>query len=166
MARAPKPRSVREAYTDSNKWDRFYALMGGEEPKNQIAVKDKRVVTNRSEPGELEAAVMREVADVIILSSNVLLAWRQNSGSIQDMRGVPVSFYKWVKWTEEMTLVDYLCMLRSGKFAALECKRKGWKYTGTPREKKQDAFIQAARGAGGRGGFVTCGEDALEILGG
>lgn len=109
---------------------------------------------------------MREVADVIILSPNVLTAWRQNTGSLPNANGAPIWFYRFVKWTDEMTLVDYLCVLKSGKLAALECKRKGWKYTGTPREKKQDAFIQSVRGCGGRGGFVTSAEQAIEILAG
>ena len=167
MARRPAKRvSLRDAYTQSNAWDRYYAMSAGMEPQAQIAVKDKRVVTNRSEPGELEAAVMREVADAIILAPSVVIAWRQNTGSLRNASGAPIWFYKFVKWTEEMTLVDYLCILKSGQIAALECKRKGWKYTGTPREKKQDAFIQAVRSGGGRGGFVTSAEQALEILAG
>lgn len=166
MARAPKPRSIREAYTDSNKWDRFYALMGGSEPLNQIAVKAKREVVNRSEPGDLEAAVMREVAQVIALHPKVLIAYRQNSGQITDHTGRPVVMYRFIKVPTELTLVDFICWMKDGTLTVLEAKRRGWKYTGTHREKLQEACIIAVRGAGGRGGFVTNGQQALEILGG
>lgn len=165
MARRPAPRvSVREARENANKWDRYYAMSAGMEPQNQQVIAPKREIVNRSEPGELEAAVMREVADVIILAPSVLIAWRQNTGSLPNANGAPIWFYKFVKWTDEMTLVDYLCILKSGRLAAIECKRVNWKYTGTPREVKQDAFIQAVRAGGGRGGFVTGAEQALEIL--
>lgn len=85
-----RPKSLREVYTQTNAWDRFYALSAGMEPQNQKAVAPKREIVNRSEPGELEAAVMREVADAIALSPQVLIAWRVNSGSILDSRNVPI----------------------------------------------------------------------------
>ena len=108
---------------------------------------------------------MAEVANAIRLSSGVLISWRQNSGSLQDNRGTPIWFYRKVKGMEDMTISDYICLMRDGRLAALECKWRGWHYTGTPREKQQDAFIQAVRSSGGRGGFVTCAEQALTILG-
>jgi len=166
MARAARPKSLRDARLDANKWDRFYALMHGKEPANQQVVAPKREIVNRSDPADLEAAVMREVGEVIALSPEVLLAWRQNSGSIRDERGVPVRFYKFIKWSAEMTLVDYLCILRTGKLCALECKRRDWEFTGTDREVKQEAFIEAILRTGGKGGFCTSGEQALAILGG
>lgn len=126
--------------------------------------KPKRVMTKRMDDDDRESAVMTEVGQAIALSPNVLCAWRANSGSMRDDRGVPIWFYKWVKRLEDMTLSDYICVMRSGYMTALECKWRGWQYTGTPREKEQDAFIQAIRSTGGRGGFVTCAEQALEIL--
>ena len=65
---------------------------------------------------------------------------------------------------DDMTISDYVCLKKNGKLAAIECKWRGWHFTGTPREKQQDAFIQAIRSSGGVGGFVTCAEQALEIL--
>ena len=126
--------------------------------------KPKRVITRRMDDDDRESKVMSEVGQAIALSSNVLIAWRQNSGSIRDERGVPIWFWKWIKCMDEMTLSVYVCVMRSGYLAAIECKWRGWHYTGTPREKEQDAFIQAIRSTGGRGGFVTCAEQAIEIL--
>jgi len=160
-----KRKPMREVYAANNAADKFYAAMAGVTPQNQVAIKPKRVMTQRMADEDREEAVMAEVANAIRLSSGVLISWRQNSGSLQDNRGTPIWFYRKVKGMEDMTISDYVCLMRDGRLAALECKWRGWHYTGTPREKQQDAFIQAVRSCGGRGGFVTCAEQALTILG-
>lgn len=95
--------------------------------------------------------------------------WRNNSGVLRDERGVPVRFglcndsaqlnaaikssdlvgIRRVLVTPEMvgTVV--------GVFWAVECKRAGWKYKATDREKAQLRFIEAVRGMGGVGQFAA-----------
>lgn len=161
-----KPRlTMRQTLARNNAADRYYAAMAGKEPQNQVAIKPKRVMTKRMADEDREDAVMIEVAEAIRLSASVVLSWRPNSGSIEDSRGVPIWFWRPVKGMEGMTISDYLCIKRNGVVAAIECKWREWHYTGTPRERAQDAFIQAVRSTGGVGGFVTCAEQALEILG-
>lgn len=162
--RAAARKSLREVYADNNSADRFYAAMSGKPAANQVEVKAKRVMTQRTADEDKEEAVMAEVADVIRLCPSVVISWRPNSGSLPDSRGVPIWFYRKIKGMDDMTISDYLCLKKNGQLIALECKWRGWNYTGTPREKEQDAFIQAVRATGGRGGFVTCAEQALEIL--
>ena len=162
MAIRRKP--LREIYAANNAADKFYAAMAGVAPQNQVAIKPKRIITQRMADEDREEAVMVEVGDAIRLSASVLLAWRQNSGSLTDDRGVPIWFYRKVKGMDDMTISDYVCLKKNGKLAVIECKWRGWHFTGTPREKAQDAFIQALRSSGGVGGFVTCAEQALEIL--
>ena len=134
------------------------------ELQSSLFMAPKRKVEKRMDDADREQAVMREVGAAIALSANVTLAWRQNSGSATDATGRPIYFYKWAKRPGDMTITDYVCLLHDGRLAALECKWRGWKFTGTPREQAQDAFIQAIRSTGGRGGFVTNAEQALEIL--
>jgi hypothetical protein len=42
-----------------------------------------------------------------------------------------------------------------GQFVSLECKAVGWKYTGTDRERAQDAWLRLVRGMGGHARFTT-----------
>ena len=95
----------------------------------------------------------------------IILAWRQNTGSLRNEQNVPIWFYHMVKApVNEITLVDYMCVLITGRLAVLECKRRDWKWTGTDREVKQNALIECVRLSGGRGGFVTSAEQAKQII--
>lgn len=42
-----------------------------------------------------------------------------------------------------------------GQFVAYECKKPGWRYSGTPREKAQLAFLMVIRNKGGIGEFIS-----------
>lgn len=53
----------------------------------------------------------------------------------------------------------------SGRFIAIEVKREGWKYTGTPREQAQKAFIDFVKSKGGIAGFAASVDDFLKIIG-
>ena len=142
-----------------------------------IVMKPKREIVNRSDPNELEGAVLKEVGEVLAAHPNVIMCVRQNSGSISDDRGVPIWFYRWVKNRAEMTITDYWgfgrwesrdanmnpCMV----FApfAIECKRRDWKQNyNSERENAQNSFIDFIIRMGGRGGFCTSAHQALAIL--
>lgn len=155
-------KSLRELYAASNAADRYYAAMNGAAPQAQIAIREKRVVTNRSDEWELEASVISEVGQLLAVHPAVLCAWRQNSGSVSDGER-PVWFWKWVRKPRQMTLTDFLAFSTSG-FVALECKRRSWKFTGTEREIAQASFIDFVKAQGGRGGFVTCADEARKII--
>ena len=53
----------------------------------------------------------------------------------------------------------------SGRFIAIEVKREGWKYTGTPREVAQKAFIDFVIARGGVAGFCQNVDDFLKLIG-
>lgn len=52
-----------------------------------------------------------------------------------------------------------------GVFIAIECKREGWKYTGTAREKAQLAFIDWVKSMGGLASFCQSVDDFLRLIG-
>ncbi len=53
----------------------------------------------------------------------------------------------------------------TGRFIAIECKREGWKYTGTAREKAQKAFIDFVIARGGIASFCSSVDDFLRLIG-
>ena len=52
----------------------------------------------------------------------------------------------------------------SGRFIAIEVKREGWKYTGTPREVAQKAFIDFVISKGGVAGFAASVDDFRKLV--
>lgn len=131
-----------------------------------------REVVNRSDPNELEGAVLAEVGEVLAVHPNVIMCVRQNTGAAQMLgkngRTYPVWFYRWIRRAENMTITDYWGWLRIGPSRvpfALECKRRSWKRNfNKADENEQHTFIEEMIRMGGRGGFVTSAEQALKIL--
>ncbi len=164
--RYPVRKSLRDELLANNRADRFLALMAGKEPMTQSVVAPKRIIKHKSDKEELEGSVLREVGEIILLSPNVVLAWRQNGGAAQAADGVfRIWFYRWVKRPiKEFVLVDFLGVLKSGNMFALECKRRDWKYAGTEREISQGNFMAEIIKSGGKAAFVTSAEQALAVL--
>lgn len=117
-----------------------------------------------TDKSQLEAAVQREVFSVLAKHPAVLFAVRQNSGMAMSGNS-PIWFYRWARRNGiEMTLTDFWGLLRDGRMFCMECKRRDWKRVSGAREIQQQAFIDVVKSAGGVGGFVTSGEDALALL--
>lgn len=81
------------------------------------------------------------------------LAWRNNTGVLQDKTGRPVKFGLCVGSS------DIIGVCPDGKFLAVECKRGKGKATDN-----QLKFIQAVQAKGGRAGVARCAEDAVAIM--
>ncbi len=96
--------------------------------------------------------------------------WRNNVGAILDNRGVPVRFglaNDTKKLNERIKSSDLIGISQVtitaadvGKtfavFTAIECKKPGWTYTGTAREKAQLAWLKLITRLGGYAKFA-CG---------
>ena len=133
----------------------------------------KRAHKRTGEP--IEADVLRAVGELLAVHPQVLLAIRQNSGSLpyQDSTGrlIPIWFFKIVKAPRKIRLSDYwglLCGDRAGinRFFAIECKRPKWKGPTDARELEQELFLQAVRECGGKAGFARSVDEAKSILDG
>lgn len=148
MARAPKPRSLREAYTDSNKWDRFYALMGGAEPQSQQVIAPKREYAKRQESEGSEKNVLKRVRAALRKHPNVAFCWREQSGLFGT---VAVGF---------VGKPDLIGMLRNGRFFALEIKNA----RGGIKSEDQAYYLALIQSFGGLAGFASSVEDALAII--
>jgi len=96
-------------------------------------------------------------------------AWRNNVGAYVDERGNHVRYglandsaqlNKRVKSSdligiEPVLITPDMVGATIGRFFAEECKRPGWRYTGTEREVAQLAFLRLVNALGGRGEFTT-----------
>lgn len=60
---------------------------------------------------------------------------------------------------EALKSSDLIGWTDTGRFVALECKTPGWRYTDTPRERAQLAWLQLVARSGGIGKFVTGVQD-------
>lgn len=68
------------------------------------------------------------------------------------------------KFNSEFKTGDLVGPAHDGIFCMWECKKPGWRYTGTERERAQWNAIQWARKRGGRAGFVTHPDEAVAIM--
>ena len=123
---------------------------------------------SKTAPDKLEAALMREVGDLLARHPRVLWAIRQNSGSawMPGKGGVmmPVQFYRWVRSKTKMRVTDYIGQLDNGRFFALEVKRRSWKVPIGDRENEQLEFLLTVGYSGGIGSFVTSAEQVMELF--
>ncbi len=115
----------------------------------------------------LEAGVQQRVRFDSAKQGMVL--WRNNVGEREDANGNDVRYglcndsaqlnakFKSADLIGIKPVVITADMVGStiGQFVARECKRANWKYTGTPREKAQRAFLQLVTSKGGDARFTT-----------
>lgn len=97
------------------------------------------------------------------------IVWRNNVGMLPDVNGTPVRFglandsAKVNKSVKSSDLIGVTPMVYAGRtfgiFTAIECKKPGWKFKGTDREKAQLAFLNIVRSYGGIGAFCTSQND-------
>ena len=93
--------------------------------------------------------------------------WRNNSGVLQDGRGVPVRFglgNDSSRLNAVLKSSDLIGIAPSGRFVAIEVKKAGWRGPRTDRERAQAAFINLVRKQGGIAAFVTTIEEFIECL--
>ena len=92
--------------------------------------------------------------------------WRNNNGACMDAKtgrqiryGLANDSAKMNKHIKSSDLIGITPVTVGGKtfgvFTSIECKRAGWRYTGTPREKAQLAWIELVTSMGGIGRFAT-----------
>jgi len=164
-------RDERQKVINANKY--MEAMFGDRREAKGLAkpeikeLKPVRQIVNRSDEDELEAAVMREITQLLQVHPSVTLAIRANSGSAQ-IRGkngkdMPIWFNRFIKGGSDFTVTDFWGLARFGLFA-IEAKRRDWTYTGSEREKKQKGFIELVNRLGGRAGFATSAAEAQTIL--
>ena len=166
--------SLKQTVSDHEKAIRWMCNMAGKPIPAEFAErapepakpKSTRKPPTPTDKSQLEAAVQREVFSVLAKHPSVLFAVRQNSGAAETESGRSIWFYRWARRRGvEMVLVDFWGLFTDGRMFALECKKRKWKRSlSDDRENKQQAFIDVVKSAGGVGGFVTSGEDALALL--
>lgn len=131
------------------------------------ALPKPRQIANPSAPGELESATLKAVGELLAIHPSVLIAVRQNSGSMpyeSNGRAIPIWFYRFARRPAPMTIVDYWGFLVSGKPFAFECKRLSWTKPSNEREERQHAYMQMIVGIGGVAGFVRSADEVMAIL--
>lgn len=88
--------------------------------------------------------------------------WRNNvgAGTMDDGSHVRFGLANDSKRVNEaLKSSDLIGWTDRGQFVSLECKAPGWRYTGTPREQAQLAWLQLVVASGGIGRFVTGVQD-------
>lgn len=165
--------SLKQTVAEHEKAIRWMCQMGGKPippefaeraPEPAKAAAKPRKPPTPADKSQLEAAVQREVFSVLAKHPAVLFAVRQNSGMAMSGDS-PIWFYRWARRNGlDMTLTDFWGLLSDGRMFCMECKRRDWKRVSGAREIQQQAFIDVVKSAGGVGGFVTSGEDALALL--
>lgn len=109
----------------------------------------------------------------IAASQRGLRLWRNNVGVAYDNRNVPVRFglandsaqmNREVKSSDLIGITPHIVVPQDigrilGVFTSFECKRGGWVYKGTERERAQLAWLELVQSLGGIAKFITGVED-------
>ena len=102
-------------------------------------------------------------------AAKAVTLWRNNVGVLQDDRGRPVRFGlandnpklnvrlksgDLIGWRTVIITPDHVGRMIA-QFVSRECKKPGWKYTGTDREEAQGRWAALVNAAGGDAGFAA-----------
>lgn len=133
-------------------------------PKLDMNVPEKRTHTKQMSDNDTEAAVMRDVGQLLAVHPKVLFAVRQNSGMAYGENKQPIYFYRWARSKTKMRISDFWGLLTDGRLMALEVKHRKWTKPSGEREAEQQNFLLTVKYAGGVSGFVTSAEQAQAII--
>jgi hypothetical protein len=96
------------------------------------------------------------------------VAWRNNVGCLPNPdTGIPVRFglgNDSAKLNEVFKTGDLVGLAPLGIFCMWECKKPGWRWTATARERAQWNAIAFVRSRHGRAGFVTHPDMAVSLM--
>jgi hypothetical protein len=93
--------------------------------------------------------------------------WRNNSGACEDKTGRQIRYglgNDSAKLNKVFKSADLIGVAPGGRFLAVECKARGWKYRGTEREVAQKAFLDRVRMLGGVACFASSVEDVRQEI--
>lgn len=109
-----------------------------------------------TQPGTSEAAIQTQLR--VAASRAGWRLWRNNVGAGTLENG---SHVRWglandsTRMNASLKSGDLIGIKPGGQFVSREVKYAGWRYTGTPRESAQRAWIELVNGMGGDAAFST-----------
>jgi hypothetical protein len=156
-------KSLRDTIAETQQGMNAWATAFGK-PKQDMQVPEKRTHTKRMSDDDSEAAVLREVGELLAVHPKVLFAVRQNSGMAYGENKQPIYFYRWARSKTKMRISDFWGMLTDGRMFACEVKNRLWTKPSGEREAEQQNFLLTVKYAGGVSGFVTSAEQAQKII--
>ena len=122
--------------------------------------------------GKSESIVQQEI--LLAAAKHGIRLMRNNCGAglMRDEHTGNESYTRWGLLNESKEMnkriksSDLISLIPpTGQFIAIECKHEGWKYTGTPREVAQKAFIDFVISKGGLASFCSSVDDFLRLIG-
>jgi hypothetical protein len=157
-------KSLRDTIAENQKAMNMWAAAHGK-PQTDIGVPAKRAPNvKRTADEDTEAAVLREVGQLLANHPKVLFAVRQNSGMAYNENKAPIYFYRWAKSKVKMRISDFWGMLVDGRMFALEAKHRNWTKPSGERDGEQQNFLLTVKYAGGVSGFCTSAAQAQRII--
>jgi hypothetical protein len=157
-------KSLRDTIAENQKAMNMWAAVHGK-PQTDIGVPAKRAPNvKRTADEDTEAAVLKEVGQLLANHPKVLFAVRQNSGMAYNESKAPVYFYRFVRCKEKMRISDFWGLLTDGRPFACEVKNRAWTKPSGEREAEQQAFLLTVKYAGGVSGFCTSAAQAQAII--
>jgi hypothetical protein len=93
--------------------------------------------------------------------------WRNNSGAFKDAKGRLIRFglaNDSAVHNKKKKSSDLIGLAPDGRFLAVECKKSGWKYTGTEEERAQKEYLDFVNERGGIAFFCSNSKKFVDIF--